>query len=78
VIVQGKLISHDRQSCVDLKHISFLGLRWGALDALEELESVMNRDVQTLVAALIPLEKSQISQAMGTVLWELMPYRLSC
>ena len=34
VIAQGKLLTHDGQSIVDIKHISFLGLPWGALDAL--------------------------------------------
>ena len=57
VIAQGKLLSHNGQSCVDIKHISFLGLPWGALDALSEIEPVMNRDVRALVAALTPLEK---------------------
>ena len=37
VIAQGKLLSHDGQSCVDIKHISFLGLPWGALDALNDV-----------------------------------------
>jgi hypothetical protein len=37
VIAQGKLLSHDGQSCVDIKHISFLGLPWGAFDALNEV-----------------------------------------
>jgi hypothetical protein len=43
VIAQGKLLTHDGQSRVDIKHISFLGLPWGALDALVEMEPAMNR-----------------------------------
>jgi hypothetical protein len=38
VIAQGKLLTYEGQSCVDIKHISFLGLPWGALDALCGLE----------------------------------------
>jgi hypothetical protein len=37
VIAQGRLLSHDGQSCVDIKRILFLGLPWGALDALYEV-----------------------------------------
>lgn len=78
VIAQGKLLSHDGQSRVDLKHISFLGLPWGALDALAEMEPVMNRDVRALVAALTPTEKSQISQAIGAALQALLALRSPC
>lgn len=77
VIAQGKLLSHDGQSRVDLKHISFLGLPWGALDALAEMEPVMNREVRSLVAALTPLEKSQISQALGAALQAMIAVRSS-
>jgi hypothetical protein len=75
VIAQGKLLSHEGQSRVDIKHISFLGLPWGALDALTEMEPVMNREVRTLVAALTPLEKSQISQALGAAVQALVTLR---
>jgi len=78
VIAQGKLLSHNGQSRVDLKHISFLGLPWGALDALSEIEPVINRDVRALVAALTPLEKSQISQAIGAALQALLALRSPC
>jgi hypothetical protein len=78
VIAQGKLLSHNGQSRVDLKHISFLGLPWGALDALSEMEPVMNRDVRALVSALTPLEKSQISQAIGAALQALLALRSPC
>ena len=78
VIAQGKLLSHDGQSRVDLKHISFLGLPWGALDALTEMEPVLEREVQALVAALTPLEKSQISQAIGAALQALLALRPPC
>ena len=45
VIAQGKLLTQDGQSCVDIKHISFLGLPWGALDTLSEMktETLPNR-----------------------------------
>lgn len=78
VIAQGKLLSHDGQSRVDLKHISFLGLPWGALDALSEIEPVVNRDVRALLSALTPLEKSQISQAIGAALQAMIALRTPC
>jgi hypothetical protein len=34
VIAQGRLLTHEGRSCVDIKHISFLGLPFGALEAL--------------------------------------------
>lgn len=77
VIAQGKLLSHDGQSRVDLKHISFLGLPWGALDALAEMEPVINHEVRSLVAELTPLEKSQISQALGAALQAMIAVRSS-
>ena len=75
VIAQGKLLAHEGQSCVDIKHISFLGLPWEALDALEELKPVMDRDVQVLVAELSPREKHQISQALGVAMRALVSLR---
>ena len=77
VIAQGKLLAYEGQSCVDIKHISFLGLPWGALDTLEELKPVMDKDVQALVAKLSPLEKHQISQALGMAIRELVALRSS-
>jgi len=76
VIAQGKLLSHNGQSCVDIKHISFLGLPWGALDALSEIEPVMSHDVRTMVAKLTPLEKTQISHALGAALQAMLAMRL--
>jgi len=75
VIAQGKLLTHDGLSCVDVKHLSFLGLPWGALEALHELEPIMDRDVRMLVAALTPLEKSQLSQALGIAMRALIALR---
>jgi hypothetical protein len=75
VIAQGKLLSHNGRSCVDLKHISFLGLPWGALDALAEMEPMMKCDVRALLTQLTPLEKSQISQALGAALQALIALR---
>jgi len=76
VIAQGKLLSHNGQSCVDIKHISFLGLPWGALDALSEIEPVMSHDVRAMVAKLTPLEKTQISHALGAALQAMLAMRL--
>ncbi len=78
VIAQGKLLSRDGRSCVDLKHISFLGLPWGALDALAEMEPALNQETQALVATLSPQEKAQISQMVDTALRTLIEMRPSC
>jgi hypothetical protein len=78
VIAQGKLFTHDGESCVDIKHISFLGLPWGALDALNELEPIMNNDVQALVAELSPQEKYQMNQALGVGMQALIAKRPAC
>jgi hypothetical protein len=78
VIAQGKLLTHDGQSCIDIKHISFLGLPWGALDALNELEPVMNRGVRELVATLSSREKYQINQALGVAMQALVALRPTC
>lgn len=50
----------------------------GALDALSEIEPVMNRDVRALLSALTPLEKSQISQAIGAALQAMIALRTPC
>jgi hypothetical protein len=34
VIAQGKLLSHQGRSCLDVRHLSVLGLPLGALEAL--------------------------------------------
>ena len=34
VIAQGKLLSHQGRSCLDVRHLSVLGLPFGALEAL--------------------------------------------
>jgi hypothetical protein len=44
VIAQGKLLTHAGRSSVDIKHISFLGLPWGAMAAVYELEPVINHE----------------------------------
>jgi hypothetical protein len=46
VIAQGKLITYGGRSYVDIKHISFLGLPWGALDRLTEAEGKARREVR--------------------------------
>jgi hypothetical protein len=78
VIAQGKLFTRDGESCVDVKHISFLGLPWGALDALNELEPIMNRDVRALVVELSPQEKYQINRALGVAMQALIAIRPAC
>ena len=75
VIAQGKLLTHDGQSCIDIKHISFLGLPWGALDALNELEPVMEHDVRILMAGLSQREKAQMNQALGVAIRSVMELR---
>jgi hypothetical protein len=75
VIAQGKLLTHDGRSYVDIKHISFLGLPWGALDALFELSPVMDRDVRALVTELSPQEKSQINKALGVAMQAIIALR---
>jgi hypothetical protein len=37
VIAQGKLITYEGRSYVDIRHISFLGLPWGALEEIREV-----------------------------------------
>jgi hypothetical protein len=39
VIAQGRLLTHEGRSCVDIKHISFLGLPFGALEALRGVKA---------------------------------------
>ena len=76
VIAQGKLLTHDGRSFVDVKHISILGLPWGVLDTLHELEVAMESDVQALVAALTPREKYQMNQALGVAMRGIIALRL--
>ena len=75
VIAQGKLLMHDGHSCVDIKHISFLGLPWGALDALHEMEPVIHPDVRALAANLTPQEKSRMSAAIGAAIQAVISLR---
>ena len=75
VIAQGKLLTHDGQSCIDIKHISFLGLPWGALDALNEFEPVLEHDVRVLMAGLSQREKAQMNQALGVAIRSVMELR---
>ena len=63
---------------VNIKHISFLGLPWGALDTLDELKPVMDRDVQALVAELSPHKKHQMNQALGVAMRAFVALRSSC
>ena len=78
VIAQGKLLTHDGQSCVDIKHISFLGLPWGALDALYGLEPAFDRDMREFMAALTQQEIDQVNRALGVAMRALIALRPSC
>jgi len=75
VVAQGKLFTHDGESWVDLKHISLLGLPWGALDVLSDIEETMNREVRSLIKVLTPFEKSIISQALGLAVKAILALR---
>jgi hypothetical protein len=73
-----KINTHAGQSCIDIKHISVLDLPWGALDALEELEMVMDCDVRSLLEALTQQEKYRMNQALGAGMRAILALRLSC
>jgi hypothetical protein len=45
VIAQGKLIIYEGRSYVDIRHISFLGLPWGALDAMGKGGSALSSEL---------------------------------
>jgi hypothetical protein len=76
VIAQGKLLTHDGRSFVDVKHISILGLPWGVLDTLHELEAIMESDVKGLVAALTQHERSRMNLALDKAMRELITMRV--
>jgi hypothetical protein len=65
VIAQGKLLSHQDRSCLDVRHLSVLGLPWGALEALTSLGSCLPIEAKSMLEHLSDTEKTQIGQALG-------------
>ena len=65
VIAQGKLLSHQGRSCLDVRHLSVLGLPWGALEALTGLGSCLPVEAKSMLEHLSDTEKTQIGQALG-------------
>lgn len=64
VIAQGKLLSHQGHSCLDVRHLSVLGLPWGALEVLTGLGPCLPIEAQSLLEHLSEIEKTQIGQAL--------------
>ena len=75
VIAQGKLLSHQGHSCLDVRHLSILGLPWGALEALTGLGLCLPIEAKSLLEHLSDTEKDQISQALGVTLRSLVYLR---
>ena len=75
VIAQGKLLSCQGRSCLDVRHLSVLGLPWGALEALTSLEPCLPIEAQSLLEHLSETEKTQIGQALGVALRSLITHR---
>jgi hypothetical protein len=77
VIAQGKLLSYQGRSCLDVRHLSVLGLPWGAFEMLTRLGPSLSTDTQLLLECLSDAEKSQIGQALGVALRSLVAHRQS-
>ena len=75
VIAQGRLVNHDRRTWIDIKHLSFLGLPWGAFDVLAKLASPIDTEFLTLVDRLSPMEKAHMNQALGEAMRGLLALR---
>jgi hypothetical protein len=75
VIAQGKLLSYQGHSCLDVRHLSILGLPWGALEVLAGLEPRLPIEAQSLLEHLSDVEKTQIGQALGVALHSLVAHR---
>jgi hypothetical protein len=75
VIGQGKLLSHQGYSCLDVRHLSVLGLPWGVLEILSGLEHCLPIEAQSLLEQLSDNEKTQIGQALGVALRSLVTLR---
>jgi hypothetical protein len=75
VIAQGKLLSRQGHSCLDVRHLSVLGLPWGALEVLTDLEPCLPIEAQSLLEHLSDTEKTQIGQALGVAMRSLIALR---
>jgi hypothetical protein len=75
VIAQGKLLSRQDRSCLDVRHLSVLGLPWGALEVLTGLGLCLPIEVPSLLEHLSDTEKTQIGQALGVALRSLVDHR---
>ena len=75
VIAQGKLLSRQEHSCLDVRHLSVLGLPWGALEVLTDLGPCLPIEAQSLLEHLSETEKIQIGQALGVALRSLITLR---
>ena len=75
VIAQGKLLSHQDHSCLDVRHLSVLGLPWGALEVLTGLEPCLPTEAQSLLGYLSETERIQISKAQGVAARSLLALR---
>ena len=75
VIAQGKLLSRQGHSCLDVRHLSVLGLPWGALEVLTSLGPCLPIESQSLLEHLSDTEKTQIGQALGVAMRSLMALR---
>jgi hypothetical protein len=75
VIAQGKLLSRQGHSCLDVRHLSVLGLPWGALEVLTGLGPCLPIEAQALLEHLSDTEKTQIGQALGLALRSLINLR---
>lgn len=49
VIAQGKLLSHQGHSCLDVRHLSVLGLPWGAVEVLAGLGSCLHTEAKSMM-----------------------------
>lgn len=75
VIAQGKLLSQNGNSRLDIRHISVLGLPWGALDILANFETVSPGEARSLASDLSVLERAQIGQAVAAAMRSLIAFR---
>lgn len=75
VIAQGKLVSHNGQSRLDVKHISLLGAPWGSLETLEELDLDPPDEYQQVMDCLSPVEKTALRSAVLKAMYSLAQTR---
>lgn len=75
VIAQGKLVSRNGQSRLDIKHISLLGAPWGSLETLEELDLDPPDEYQQMMDCLTPIEKTAMRSAILSAMYSLAQMR---